>query len=59
MIHMIYHSRESGIQDFEHGTETTSELLERILYYQMQYDELCEFTHNEKKIYEESFSIQV
>jgi hypothetical protein len=47
------------VQDLERSTETTSELLDRISYYQTKYDELREFTYNEKKIYEESITIQV
>jgi hypothetical protein len=50
--------RECHVEDLESASET-SRLLERVAHYQMEYDELCEFTRNEKKIYEEFFSIQV
>jgi hypothetical protein len=50
--------RECRVEDLEHASET-SRLLEHIEHYQTEYDELCEFTRNEKKMYEEFFSIQV
>jgi hypothetical protein len=49
---------EYGAEDLEHSTET-SDLLEHIKWYQMEYDELQEFTHNEKEVYEELFSEQL
>jgi hypothetical protein len=50
--------RECHGDGLEHASETSA-LLERIAQYQTEYDELCEFTRNEKKIYEEFFSKQV
>lgn len=50
--------RECHVEGLEHVSETSA-LLERIAQYQTEYDELCEFTRNEKKIYEEFFSNQV
>jgi hypothetical protein len=50
--------RECHVEGLERASETSS-LLERITQYQIEYDELCEFTRNEKKIYEEFFSNQV
>jgi hypothetical protein len=56
--YVMYCLREYGVEDLKHSTET-SDLLDRITYYQMQYDELREFTHNEKEVYEEFFNTQV
>lgn len=50
--------RERHAEGLEHASETSG-LLECIVQYQTEYDELCEFTRNEKKLYEEFFSIQV
>jgi hypothetical protein len=62
--------RECHVESLEHASDTsallectaqcqTSALLERIAQCQTEYDELCEFTRNEKEIYEEFFSNQV
>jgi hypothetical protein len=50
--------RECHGEGLEHASETSA-LLEHIMQCQTEYDELCEFTSNEKKMYEEFFSIQV
>jgi len=50
--------REHDGESLERASETSA-LRECITQYQTEYDELCEFTHNEKKIYEEFFSDQV
>jgi hypothetical protein len=49
---------ECGAEDLEHSAKI-SDLLERITWYEMEYDELREFTHNEKEVNEEFFSDQV
>jgi hypothetical protein len=54
----MYCFREYGVEDLEHITET-SDVLERITWYQAKYDELREFTRNENEVYEEFFSDQV
>jgi hypothetical protein len=41
---------------WEYGAE---DLLERITWYQLEYDELWEFAHNENKVYEEFSSDQL
>lgn len=51
--------RKRAVQDVDHNSETISELLDRISYYQTKYDELREFTYNEKKICEECITTQV
>ena len=55
---MTFCSRECHIEGLERAYETSA-LLERIAQYQTEYDELREFTRNEKKMYEEFFSNQV
>lgn len=55
---MIYCLRECGAEDLEHRTEK-SDFLACISWYQAEYDELQEFTRNEKEAYEEFFSDQV
>jgi len=50
--------REHHVEGLERASETSA-LRECIAQYQTEYDELCEFTRNEKKIYEEFFSNQV
>jgi hypothetical protein len=50
--------RECHVEGLECVSETSA-LLEHITQYQTEYDELCEFTRNEKKIYEEFFRNQV
>jgi hypothetical protein len=56
--YVIYCLRECGAEDLEHSTKI-SDLLERIAWYQTEYDELREFTRNEKEVYEEFFNDQV
>jgi len=50
--------RERDGESVERASETSA-LRECIAQYQTDYVELCEFTRNEKKIYEEFFSDQV
>jgi hypothetical protein len=54
----MFFPRECHVEGLERASETSA-LLERITQCQTEYDELREFTRNEKKMYEEFFSIQV
>ncbi|XP_033606097.1 filamin-A-interacting protein 1-like [Cryptotermes secundus] len=49
---------ECGAEDLEHSTKK-SDFLKCISWYQAEYDELQEFTRNEKEAYEEFFSDQI
>jgi hypothetical protein len=55
--YVIYCLRECGVEDLEH-TET-SDLLEYIAQCQTEYEELLEFTRNEKEVSEEFLNAQV
>lgn len=55
---MIYCLRECGAEDLEHSTKK-SDFLKCISWYEAEYDELQEFTRNEKEVYEKFFSDQV